>query len=168
MPRFVDSLSILAESREAEHAWRILSELFKAHQMTLAPGTCVIFNDHENLEREPEEVHSEGEALTHIINWPSLGGVEYGLAGHKVIVFTFGKGAHQVDVITVSTMVTPYMTRPKFKSRFDALVVDVHRALNASRTICDYEVLSPNSVWAEELARVRNGRFEGSYSVDLR
>jgi hypothetical protein len=168
MPRLVSALSILPRSRRAAEVWHALGEVLRSHGAAFEPGTLVILNDHEGRDPEPEDAQSEEEAVSRILDWPTLGGVSFGFTRQYVTIFTFGELLYQADAITVSTMSKAYLLDADFKTSFDRLVADVHRATNASRTISEYELLSPDSFWIDELERVRAGRFEGSYAVDLR
>jgi hypothetical protein len=168
MPRFIDSLSTLEKPQKADDLVIILRRILTNHNMTISQDTAVIFNDFNDEEKEPEWISSEEDALSRILAWPALGGTSYNFAGQKLSIFLYGSTKHYVDVLATSIMATEYLADPKIKSAYDALVSDLHLRLGAVRTISDYELLSPNSLWREELYRVRAGRLEGKYAIDLR
>lgn len=168
MAQHTDALSILPEPRPAQELWRTLCETLRSHGAIFEPGTVVILNPHEDQDPEPEEARSEEEAIGRIVRWPALGGVRFGFDPQYVTLFTFGQQPHRADAITVSTLSRAYLLESAFTSRFDALVADMHRATQASRTISDFELLSPGSWWIDEVMRVRQGWFKGIYPVDLR
>ena len=135
---------------------------------SLPVHTAVIFNDFNDEEKEPEWISPEEDALSRILAWPALGGTSYNFAGQKLSIFLYGLTKQYVDVLATSIMATEYLEDPKIKNAYDTLVKDIHLRLGAIRTISDYELLSPNSLWREELYRVRASRLEGKYAIDLR
>ena len=168
MARYIDALSILPHSRHATQVWHTLVEVLGSNGAEFVPGTPVILNEHDGQDPEPEDAQSGEEAIARIRAWPTMGGVSFDFARQKVTIFTFGKPPHHADVIAVSTISTAYLLDVDFKASFDRLVANVHRATHASRTICEYELLSPDSIWIDEMERVRAGQFEGRYAVDWR
>ena len=166
--RHIDAVCILSKGRDAADVWATIRGVWSRHRVQFKQGSLVILNDFEDRGVEPEEVGSEEKAVSRITAWPTFGGIEYELDGQKITVFAFGILPRLVDAITISANATPHMTNAAFRGVFDALVMDIHVALEAARTICDYEVLSPNSVWVHELERVRNRVYEGTYALDLR
>lgn len=172
MPTTFASITVLAAEQPAAITWTHLRGVFRIHGMRFGRESLVVFNDLDHFgdfvtEREPEVVDEEDEAMTRILAWSALGGTEYYLEDSLVTVFTSGMREYQADVVQLAVSTTFCVRSPDFKRRFEDLVRNVHAALNAERTIYDYELCSP-SPWAEELNRVRQGIFEGDYPIDLR
>jgi hypothetical protein len=168
MSTYFDTLSLLPTAMQADQVLLALSALFKRHHMAFDRDTSVIFNDYEGLEKEPIAVDTEEEALEAIRSWPTLGGTAYALAGYKLIVFLYATIDYHVDAITMSVSASPYLRDPSFKSNYDELVKALHFLLQAKRTIGNYELLSPNSIWEQKVDEIRNDVFAGDYEVDLR
>jgi hypothetical protein len=168
MPRYVDSLSVLEKPRRAVDVVSILRSVLIKHGTDFSPHANVIFNDWQGREREPEVALSEEEAIKAILSWPALGGTEYNFSGHKLIVFLFATEAYCVDAISLSIISGNRMDDPKVKSDHEELIKDIHISLAAKRSLVEYELLSPNSFWIQEVERIRSGVFEGKYFMDLR
>lgn len=167
MASYYDSLSILKTSHDANEI-ALLGQRFDEHHMTFFPDTNVVFNDLNCEEREPEPAMSEDNALELIKNWPALGGSQYSFQGHMLSFFLYGTEDYRFDAIALSVPSRPYAMQSEFKRAFRALVTTIHTTFKAIRTVIDYELLSPDSFWKEELARVRNNVLKGTYEVDLR
>jgi hypothetical protein len=168
MASYIDSLSVLESSYDVAEILSLLRKLFNQHGLIFVPDTHVILHDHRSHEHEPEVVSSENEALKIIGSWPALGGTQYVFGKHMLSVFLYGTEDFKVDVITTSTASSPYVMEPQFKVHYDLLVTAIHNSVKAIRTIADRELLSPDSFWKEELVRVRENIFLGTYGMDLR
>ena len=145
-----------------------LSPLLEQYGVVFIPGTTVIFNDFNGQEREPELVSSANEVLRLLGSWPSLGGTQFALQGQMLSLFLYGTKPSYVDAVTTSVSSTGYVLQPGFKTDYDKFLAALHSSFQAMRTIGNYELLSPDSFWREELSRVRSGSFLGSYPIDFR
>jgi len=128
----------------------------------------VIFNDFNDVEKEPEIATSEADAIDRLTSWPGLGGTEYEFAGQGLSLFLLGTKAGHVDALSLSVPSSAYLVNDPFREAYDGLIADLHRSLKAKRTISGGSLLSPGSWWTNELDRVRHNTFEGKYAVDLR
>ena len=168
MSTHLDCLVVFEEPSKADHVCLELKQVFEEHHLTFLPDSNVIFNDWNGQEKEPLVSPSEEAAISAILSWPALGGTEYVFAGHRLTIFLFGLEDYRVDAISISTIAGNYGNGETDKSGFDELIQAIHRLLKAKRTLVDYELLSPNSFWIQEVKRVRDGRLEGEYLMDLR
>jgi hypothetical protein len=167
MPRYIDAISVLLEPSVGAEFLVVLTSWFEERGFTFPLEANIIYNDFEDMDREPEIVSSRDKAISSILSWPGLGGTTYLFSGQRVSVFFYGTKAFNVDAVTLSLNATPYMSDKQLRTDFDKLVFDLHRTFGAKRTIIDYELLSPDSLVYKEIERVRNDVFEGHYSVDL-
>ena len=116
MPTHIQALSVLSESRKADEVFSDLGGLFRKRKITYSEETNVIFNDHDDEEREPELASSEEEAIKTILSWPALGGTKYSFVGNKIGLYLDGIDDYCVDAVTISIIDTPYSETKRSKT----------------------------------------------------
>ncbi|MBD2325967.1 hypothetical protein [Alkalinema sp. FACHB-956] len=168
MTSYIDTVLILGESVEAAVIFNQLSACFKESNVQFLTDTLVVFNDLNDQDKESEVVSSENQAIKKLLAWPVLGGIEYAFSRCKLSVFFWGIRNYYVDAITISLTTSSYLKDSQMQINYNQLIHKIHQSLQAKRTVSDYELLSPNSFWLEELHRIRNNIFEGQYRLDLR
>jgi hypothetical protein len=168
MPSFVDALIVLKSSKSASEIVLALVDLLNHSQWSFPCETMVIFNDSNEVERQPATAASPEDGLRLVARNPSLGGIQVNLAGQKMSIFLYGLRDFSVSAISLSVLASGYLANPKLKESFNEFVRKVHHSLSATRTISDFELLSPDSFWKQEVTRLKEGIFQGDYLVDLR
>jgi len=168
MPTFIDAIVLLSSPKSASEVSTLLSHLLDEHKLSAPDDSMVVFNDHNGLERDPEYASSNQEALRLLAENPSLGGIQIDFAGQKVSIFLYGLMPFSVNAISLSVLASGYLSNQRLKELFDGLIQELHSSLSAKRTISDFELLSPDSFWRQEVARLKDDIFEQDYLVDLR
>ena len=168
MPTFIDAIVLLSSPKPAPEVLTLLNHLLDERQLASPGDSMVVFNDHKGLEREPEGASSPREAFRLLAENSSLGGIQINFAGQKLSIFLYGLMPFSVNAISLSVLASGYLSNQRLKELFDGLIQELHSSLSAKRTISDFEILSPDSFWRQEVARLKDDIFEQDYLVDLR
>lgn len=168
MPTFIDAIVLLSSAKSAADVSTLLRQLLNDNHLSAPGDSMVVFNDHNGLERDPEYASSPQEALRLLAENPSLGGIQIDFAGQKASIVLYGLLPFSVNAISLSVRASAYLRNQRLKELFDSLIQQMHSSLSAKRTISDFELLSPDSFWRQEVARLKDNIFERDYLVDLR
>ena len=132
------------------------------------PEVMIVFNDFDGVEQDPAFTNSVGDGLRVLAANPTLGGLQLPFLEHRLSVFLYGPGEFAVAALSFSLLGNGYSGDRIVRQGFDRLIRHLHRALDAKRTIADFDLMSPDSFWKEEAERVSKFVFAGAYSTDLR
>ncbi|MDQ7810266.1 hypothetical protein Q5425_41635 [Amycolatopsis sp. A133] len=143
--------------------------LLHEHEIRLAEDSLLYLNDTDTEEPEPEPVTDEDSTLRKLVHWPTLGSLDYaGPEGLVTVSFSDSREQGPVSCITISALGRA-VDRTNSLPRYRQLGTDLHQQLAATRTVMDWGLEMRGFSCAEEVDRLRSGRFEGTYSLlDLR
>lgn len=144
-------------------------QLLHDHEIRLAEDSLLYLNDTDTEEPEPEPVTDEETTLRKLVDWPTLGSLDYAGPEGLVTVSYSGSGeAGPVSCIVISAL-GRVVDQTNSLSRYQQLGADLHKALGATRTVMEWGLEMRGFSCTEEADRLRAGRFEGTYSLlDLR
>lgn len=147
--------------------------VFKVNNIVLALGgeidvnnSLLILNDVGDEEFEPYYVDSSEKALETLSKWLTYGSVVYFMP-HATTVTYLGEFVNRlINAIAVSIL-EGVLSRgePDMEYLYKKLAQHIHDDFSAKRTIMDWGIEYQGFDWREEITRLRNGVFEGSFSM---
>jgi hypothetical protein len=168
MPTFIDAISVLDPARPFGAVREVLEPILQRREFSGSHEIGVLLNEADECDDEELIESSPAEALRRLGEHQSLGGLKLKFHGQRVTIFLHSLTDGTVTAITTSCLSRGYFNDGEFRTAFDSFVHQVHVSAGAKRTICDLELLSPGSFWREEAERLRAGKYDGEYRVDLR
>lgn len=151
--------------------------VYKTHQVISEMDGCIdedcmlILNDTKDVSPDIEYIYNDEVALDKLVNWPALGGINYATPDAIITVEYAGEFAAftvQAIRITIPDTIIFNENGSQSKDRYAALASILHKSLKAKRTIVDWGLMYRGIYWKEEIERLNNGEYLGSYFVDLR
>lgn len=143
--------------------------LLHEHEIRLAEDSLLYLADTDTEEPDPEPVADEESTLRKLVAWPALGSLDYaGPEGLVTVSYADSREQGPISCIIVSALGRA-VDQTNSLPRYQQLAADLHRELEATRTVMDWGLEMRGFSCAEEVDRLRSGRFEGTYSLlDLR
>ena len=135
----------------------------------VAEDSLLYLHDTEDLETEVEPISDADEALRRIIEWPTLGTLDYGGAEGIVTVSYLGDATSGgLEAVLVSAQERS-VDRTNSVPRYQWLGQALHETLPARRTIMQWGLVMHGFRWRDEIDRLRRSEYAGSYPLlDLR
>lgn len=127
--------------------------------------------DTETEEKEPEYVEYVDTALRKLIEWPTLGGIEYLISGLTIIVsfLHLPNLEGEINCIQILIPAKSFDSLDKEEQEiYREIAVQLHDILQADRTIMDWGLRSLDFSWIDEIERLKKSIFEGQYLLDVR
>ena len=125
---------------------------------------------HRNQGDEPdvEPVADAESAIKRIVQWPLLGTLDYAGPEGIVSISYLGESSIGLQCVMISAQQRS-VDRTGSVVRYQELGAALHAELPAERTIMEWGLAAHGFRWMDEIERLRNGQFQGSYPLlDLR
>lgn len=122
---------------------------------------------HGTNDRDPEVVpiSDPNDALERVIQWPTLGTIDYGGPEAFVAVSFLGDsgplGLQGVLIAAQQRSVDQSDGLPRYRK----LSIDLHKSLPARRTVMEWGLEAQGFRWEDEVRRLCEGKFEGVYPL---
>lgn len=150
--------------------------VYKTHQIIYDMGGSIdedcmlILNDTEDVNPDIEYIENDEAALNTLVNWSALGAINYAMPDAIITVEYAGEAPFTVQAVRITIPDTIIFDKDgsESKDRYAFLANLLHESLRAKRTIVDWGLMYMGVYWKEEIERLNNGEYLGSYSVDLR
>lgn len=160
---------MILETLAAERGVLITHELLRQADILIADDSLLALHDTDTDEPWPEPVLDEAAALRSLIAWPTMGALDYASAEGMVSVeYHRTPGSDTLACVIISAMERA-VERAGMLPHYQHLAARLHSGLNARRTILEWGLEMRGFRYEDELARLAEGEFSGTYPLlDLR
>jgi hypothetical protein len=143
--------------------------LLEGWSIQVADDSLLSLHDTADQEPEVEPVSDADEALSRIVEWPTLGTLDYGgPEGIVTVSYLGGPDPIGLQAVLISAQERS-VDRTDSVSRYQRLGAALHEELPARRTIMRWGLEMHGFRWQDEIERLRRGDIEASYPLlDLR
>jgi hypothetical protein len=167
MTSSVDALTILNRGHNLQKIVRQSVKLLSDFGCHYENDTMVVFNEDDQLEREPEVADTMEQAELMLGSWPLSGGTEFMLRESKLVSFFYGFQEHTVDAISLSISSAYFFKDLASRANFISVITRFHAEMKPLRTIVDVDLLSPGSKWREYVLLARSSSLPKAGLLDL-
>lgn len=144
-------------------------KLLAEYGIQIADDSLLNLHDTADHETDVEPAPDADAALRRIIDWPTLGTLDYGgPEGIVTVSYLGGAASGGLQAVLVSAQQRA-VDRTNSVPRYQWLGTALHETLPARRTVMQWGLVMHGFRWPEEIDRLRRREFEGSYPLlDLR